>query len=42
MKFPYNMFYEMESDLRLLEVIGARVFVHVETYTKKLELNAVE
>ena len=36
------MLHGTEPDLRLLRVIGARAFVHIETYSKKLELKAVE
>ena len=42
MQSPYKMLNGTEPDLRLLRVIGARAFVHIETYTKKLELKAVE
>ena len=31
MQSPYNMLHGTEPDLRLLRVIGARAFVHVET-----------
>ena len=39
---PYKIIHRTEPDLRLLRVIGARAFVHIETYSKKLELKAVE
>ena len=39
---PYKMTHGTEPDLRLLRVIGARAFVHTETYSKNLELKAVE
>ena len=39
---PYKMLHGTEPDLRLIRVIGARAFVHIETYSKKLELKAVE
>ena len=42
MQSPFKMLSGTEPDLRLLQVIGARAFVHIETYTKKLELKAVE
>ena len=42
MQSPYKMLNGAEPDLRLLRVIGARAFVHIETHTKKLELKAVE
>ena len=42
MQSPYKMLHGTEPDLRLLRVIGARPFVHIETYSKKLELKAVE
>ena len=42
MQSPYKMLHRTEPDLTLLRVIGARTFVHVETYSIKLELKAVE
>ena len=42
MQSPYKMLHATEPDLRLLRVIGARAFVHIETYSKNLELKAVE
>ena len=42
MQSPYKMLHGTEPDLRLLRVIGARAFVHIDTYSKKLELKAVE
>ena len=36
------MLHLPEPDLRLLRVIGARAFVHIETYYKKLEVKVVE
>ena len=36
------MLHGTEPDLRLLRVIGARAFVHIETYSTSLELKAVE
>ena len=42
MQSPHKMLKGAEPDLRLLRVIGARAFVHIETHTKKLELKAVE
>ena len=36
------MLHGTEPDLGLLRVSGARTFVHVETYSKNLELKAVE
>ena len=32
----YKVLHGTESDLRLLRVIGARAFVHIETYSKTL------
>ncbi|CAM9984667.1 unnamed protein product, partial [Laminaria digitata] len=40
--FPYNMLHGTGPYLRLLRVIGARVFVHIEKYSNKLGLKAVE
>ena len=42
MQSPYKMLHGTEPDLRLLQVNGARAFVHIETYSKNLELKAVE
>ena len=42
MQSPYKMLHGTEPDLRLLRVIGARAFVHIKTYSKNLELKAVE
>ena len=42
MQSPYKLLHGTEPDLRLLRVIGARAFAHTETYSKKLELKAVE
>ena len=42
MQSPYKMLHGREPDLRLLRVIGARAFVHVEMHTKKLNVRAVE
>ena len=42
MQSPYKMLHGTEPDLRLLRVIGARAFVHIETFSKKLELKVVE
>ena len=39
---PFKMLNGTEPDMRLLRVIGARAFAHMETFTKKLDLNAVE
>ena len=36
------MLHGTEPDLRILRVIGARAFVHIETYSKTLEIKAVE
>ena len=41
MQSSYKMIYGTELDLRLLRAIGTRAFVHVETYSKKLEHKAV-
>ena len=42
MQAPFKMLNGTEPDLRLLRDIGARASVRIKTYTKKLELNAVE
>ena len=42
MQSPYKMLYGAEPDLRLLRIIGARAFVHAETYSKTLEHKAVK
>ena len=42
MQSPYKMLHGTEPDLRLFRVIGARTFVHIETYSKNFELKAVE
>ena len=42
MQSPFKMLNGTEPDLRLLRVIGARAFVHIETYAKKLELKVVK
>ena len=42
MQSPYKMLHGAEPDLRLLRVIGARAFVRMETYSKQLDLKAVE
>ena len=42
MQSPYEMLPGTELDLSLLRVIGARTFVHIESYSKKLELKAVK
>ena len=42
MQSPYKLLHGTEPDLKLLRVIGARAFVHTETYSKKLELKSVE
>ena len=42
MQSPYKMLHGTEPNLRLLRVIGARAFAHIETYSKNLELKAVE
>ena len=42
MQYPYKMLHGTEPNLRLLRVIGARAFAHIETYSKNLELKAVE
>ena len=42
MQSPFKMLNGADPDLRLLRVIGARAFVHIETHTKTLELKAVE
>ena len=39
---PYKIIHRTEPDLRLLRVIGARAFVHIEAYSKTFELKAVE
>lgn len=39
---PYKRLYGKDAHLGHLKVIGARAFVHVETYTKKLEPKAWE
>lgn len=36
METPYKKIYGKEADLRLLKVIGARAFAHIETHTKTL------
>ena len=41
MQSPYKMMKGTESDLRILRVIGASAFVHIERRTKKLALKAV-
>ena len=42
MQSPYKMPYGPELDLRLLRVIGARAFVHIETYSQSHALKAVK
>lgn len=42
MRFPSRRLHGTELDLRPLQVIGARAFVHIETHPKTLELKAVE
>ena len=42
MQSPYKTLKGTEPDLRILRVIGARAFVHIERRTKKLALKAVE
>ena len=42
MQPPYKLLRGTKPDVRLLRVIGAKAFVHTETYSKKLELKAVE
>ena len=42
MQSPYKMLKGTEPDLRILRVIGARAFVHIERRTKKLAPKAVE
>ena len=42
MQSPYKMLHGTEPDLKLLRVIGARAFVHIETCSKHLEFKAVE
>ena len=42
MQSPFKMLHGTEPDLRLLQAIGVRAFVHIETYSKNLELKAVE
>ena len=42
MQSPYKVLHGTEPDLRFLRVIGAQAFVHIETYSKNLELKAVE
>ena len=42
MQSLYKMLPGTEPDLRLLRVIGARAFVHIETYSKKIEVQVVE
>ena len=42
MQSPYKMLKGTEPDLRILCVIGARAFVHIERCTQKLALKAVE
>ena len=39
---PYKMLNGTEPDLKLLRVIRARAFMHIETYPKNLDLKAVE
>ena len=39
---PYSKMHNLEPDLTGLRAIGARAFVHGETYTKKLEDSAFE
>ena len=39
---PYSIMHNLEPDLTGLRAIGARAFVHRETYTKKLEDRAFE
>ena len=41
MHSPSLMLNGTEPDLRFFGVIGARALVHIETYTKELELKAV-
>ena len=42
MQSPYKLLRGTEPDLRLLRVIGARAFVHIEMHSQKLELKTVE
>ena len=42
MQYPYKMLKGTEPDLRILRVIGARAFVHIERRTKKLAVKAVQ
>ena len=42
MEAPYKKLYGKEADLSLLNIIGARAFVYIETYTKKLGNKAWE
>lgn len=42
MQTPYKMLHGTKPGLMLLRVIYARVFVHIETHTTKLEIKAVE
>lgn len=34
---PYATFYGQEANLKHLQTIGARTFVHIETHTRKLQ-----
>ena len=42
METPYKKLHGKEADLSLLEIIGARAFVHIEAYTKNLGNKAWE
>ncbi|CAM9557503.1 unnamed protein product, partial [Sphacelaria rigidula] len=42
MQSRHKMLKETESDLKHLQVVGARVFVHIERHTSKLALEAAE
>ena len=42
MQSPYQMLHGTEPDLRLLRVIRAQAFVHIETYSKTLKFKVVK
>lgn len=42
MESLYKVLHKTEPDLKLLELIGTRTFIHSETHAKNLECNAVE
>ena len=42
METPYKRMHGKDANLKMLRTIGARAFVHVETYTQKLAAKAWE